>query len=787
MNRTGLLIAGLDQSESWTAGGWCRTIYMEGMHASSGYSSGDPRLTWYYFGGSSHDSLDGWNGTPSSNKRWTVVHVDMDMEGVKEEEYSGPDAGKTEETVPGGFVAYNDDDDNGNGTADRLESGPVSNENDLVKITIKRPLPYTLTGYVCFNVTEGAGKVRIWTSPTKGGTPVTLPAIYPLSDPDFPKELYVEGYETSSSPRDVTLSAYYTVAGKTFYDHIKLTVVDVDLDIWNEHNGPKLDYADKVSPGSFVLVNIDDDDGADGDDNSNNVIDGDNDKLDMAMMRLGVQPYSATGLTIQLKGSDASKVRVFNESGTAVTLTETIAPSRFGSGALDYYVEGISEGSCEFTLEVKNGSTLIYNPTPKVKVTVKEYYSPFNRWGGWPGGQADTSLNPTETINSSDLGLSGNIKWAVDHGGTSGTIVSHTPSSGTEWSHVVVRYDTQSANNSFTQAVEIKAYDTGANSKLAAVRRTVFACDWSPPSTTNGMYDAADGKDLLEFPAGTGTDRGKAEFNWDGERGAWRTAAKVEAVLNFSPSGIDWTARGVGFAFGSLGNTKFGFHLHRKRIATVVNQMFGEGARIIGANDADWVYDGEPDWADAQYPSAATPNKAFRMDAPGFDADMQLQEGFRVDLREVAEWHNGSGWSMITSTTNAYWHVNITSVLPDSRKGGLNDDGAGATAADVPNTQSVANAGPDQNAASSAVVTLNGTGSSDADNDTLTYKWTQTGGPTVTLSSDTNVSPTFTSPVGPAVLTFELKVGDICKNLYHHKPSSFESTGDSVTINVAAL
>ena len=265
-NRTGLLIAGLDQSESWTAGSWCRTVYVEGMRASSGYSYSDPRLKWYYFGGSSHDSLDGWNGTPSSNKRWTVVHVDMDMEGVKDEEYSSPDAGKTEETVPGGFVAYNDDDDNGNGTADRLENGPVNNENDLVKITIKRPLPYTLIGYVCFNVTEGAGKVRIWTSQTKGGTPVTLPAIYPLSDPNFPKELYVEGYETSSGLRDVTLSAYYTVSGKTFYDHIKLTIVDLNLTATDLY-GTILDRNEE-DPGAFIHFNLDNDN------DSNNTVEG---------------------------------------------------------------------------------------------------------------------------------------------------------------------------------------------------------------------------------------------------------------------------------------------------------------------------------------------------------------------------------------------------------------------------------------------------------------------------------------------------------------------------------
>ncbi len=38
--------------------------------------------------------------------------------------------------------------------------------------------------------------------------------------------------------------------------------------------------------------------------------------------------------------------------------------------------------------------------------------------------------------------------------------------------------------------------------------------------------------------------------------------------------------------------------------------------------------------------------------------------------------------------------------------------------------------------------------------------WTQTGGPAVTLSSRTVVSPTFTAPANPTVLTFTLIVTD---------------------------
>jgi hypothetical protein len=64
------------------------------------------------------------------------------------------------------------------------------------------------------------------------------------------------------------------------------------------------------------------------------------------------------------------------------------------------------------------------------------------------------------------------------------------------------------------------------------------------------------------------------------------------------------------------------------------------------------------------------------------------------------------------------------------------------------NTAPVAEAGPDQNILTGSSVTLNGSGSSDANGDALTYNWSFTSksaGSTATLSSSTVVNPTFTA------------------------------------------
>lgn len=79
------------------------------------------------------------------------------------------------------------------------------------------------------------------------------------------------------------------------------------------------------------------------------------------------------------------------------------------------------------------------------------------------------------------------------------------------------------------------------------------------------------------------------------------------------------------------------------------------------------------------------------------------------------------------------------------------------------NIAPTANAGPDQTVAQGAIVSLNGTGSSDPNSgDTITYSWAKLSGPNVTLSNATSASPTFTAPSSAEnyALVFELTVTD---------------------------
>ncbi len=90
--------------------------------------------------------------------------------------------------------------------------------------------------------------------------------------------------------------------------------------------------------------------------------------------------------------------------------------------------------------------------------------------------------------------------------------------------------------------------------------------------------------------------------------------------------------------------------------------------------------------------------------------------------------------------------------------------GSGSTGGGTTNRAPIANAGVNQSVDEQTTVTLDGTASSDPDGNTLSYRWTQTGGGSVTLANTTSAQASFDGPdigIGSSItLTFQLRVTD---------------------------
>lgn len=76
------------------------------------------------------------------------------------------------------------------------------------------------------------------------------------------------------------------------------------------------------------------------------------------------------------------------------------------------------------------------------------------------------------------------------------------------------------------------------------------------------------------------------------------------------------------------------------------------------------------------------------------------------------------------------------------------------------NSPPIANAGPDAATNAGSQLILDGSASTDPDDDLLSFSWAQVSGPPVTLTGAGTVLPSFVAPSPPAMLEFELTVSD---------------------------
>ncbi|WP_162620796.1 Ig-like domain-containing protein [Tritonibacter mobilis] len=150
----------------------------------------------------------------------------------------------------------------------------------------------------------------------------------------------------------------------------------------------------------------------------------------------------------------------------------------------------------------------------------------------------------------------------------------------------------------------------------------------------------------------------------------------------------------------------------------------------------------------------------FSSDVTGFDeTDLQLQN---LSISNFASTSPSSYQFNVAPLARGSVSITLPAGVAQDSRGNANV-AASLTATGFTNTAPLADAGADQAVGGGVLITLDGSGSSDADGDSLTYLWTPPAG--IVLSDVTAEQPSFTTPT-PApgdpdqVLSFTLTVDD---------------------------
>ncbi len=156
----------------------------------------------------------------------------------------------------------------------------------------------------------------------------------------------------------------------------------------------------------------------------------------------------------------------------------------------------------------------------------------------------------------------------------------------------------------------------------------------------------------------------------------------------------------------------------------------------------------------------------YNIDIPIYDADEQPGGATPGETAVIHVYEDGTELA-VTSPANGEFLVEESGLLTQIDLEVTTPTPAPPTPSPAPgeNQPPKADAGPDQTVDEGDTVTLDGSNSSDPDEDggIVSYLWTQTAGSDVTLSSAATVQPTFVAPKVDSsgeTLTFELKVTD---------------------------
>lgn len=183
----------------------------------------------------------------------------------------------------------------------------------------------------------------------------------------------------------------------------------------------------------------------------------------------------------------------------------------------------------------------------------------------------------------------------------------------------------------------------------------------------------------------------------------------------------------------------------------------------------EWATNGQRvgAWIDLNWAAPMTIDRVVLFDRPNGDdqitgGTLTFSDGSSVNVGALN--NNGTATTVTFSArTVTSARLTVTSVSGSSLNVGLAEMQVFTVGSAPANQAPVANAGTAQTVVQGDLVQISGQASSDPESAALTYHWRQVGGPTVTLSSATEIAPLFVAPTGltqNTVLSFELIVND---------------------------
>jgi fibronectin type 3 domain-containing protein len=464
-------------------------------------------------------------------------------------------------------------------------------------------------------------------------------------------------------------------------------------------------------------------------------------------------------------------------SATQINLSWTGSTDSGGSSLAGYKIERCTGTGCSSFTQIATTTQLAYNDTGLSTNTaytyrIRAYDNAGNHsnYSNTVSASTQTALDTTPptlpnslsatTISATQINLSWTASTDSGGSGLAGYKIEHCTGTGcSSFTQIAtttqLAYDDTGLSTNTAYTYRIRAYDNAGNhSNYSNTVSASTAAANLPPTAHAGPDQTVWTNTLVTLDGSASTDPEDATLTY-----AWTQT--IGPSVNLSNTSVVKPT----FTPGLAGTYEFIL-----TVSDVVNSSPPDTVLIVANEPANTV-----PTADAGPDQTVLVGLVVVMDGSKSldpDGDLLMYLWTQVSGPDVFLQNETSGQPSFKPVVEAAYEFSL--VVWDGKASSPTD--TVTIIVNGVNSVPTANAGPDQVINTEEIVTLNGSESSDADGDPLTYHWTQTGGSAVTLSDPIGSQPTFIATSSGAFV-FSLIVND----------GELDSVPDTVNITVNLL